>query len=139
MELVPEPAYHQVATIVEQTISRVSHYSGPLPRPSDLEKYELVKPGFAERIMVMSEREQLHRHSFGEMMLTSELGLKQRGQWFAMASIVILSAFAAYLAFRGASAAAALVATGAILGIVGIFVTGRVLDAKQAPFTADDE
>lgn len=30
----------------------------PLPSPEELEQYELVKPGFAERLLIMAEKEQ---------------------------------------------------------------------------------
>ena len=43
-------------------ISEQHHYSGPLPRPDDLAKYDQIVPGAAERIIKMAEAEMLHRH-----------------------------------------------------------------------------
>ena len=37
------------------------HYSGSIPQPSDLQKYENIKIGFAERIITMAENEANHR------------------------------------------------------------------------------
>lgn len=41
---------------------RVEYRVGPLPDASELQKYEKVQKGFAERIMRMAEKEQNHRH-----------------------------------------------------------------------------
>ena len=36
-------------------------YTGPLPLPEHLEKYESINPGTAERIIAMAERQAAHR------------------------------------------------------------------------------
>ena len=38
-----------------------SAYSGPLPAPATIKKYENILPGSAERIFKMAEKEQAHR------------------------------------------------------------------------------
>jgi uncharacterized membrane protein len=48
------------------------HYSGPIPEPSDLQKYEDVKIGFAERIMSMAECESTHRQNIDNRIINSE-------------------------------------------------------------------
>lgn len=54
-----------------QTVQVVQQqtYQGPIPHPSDLEKYELVIPGAAERILHMAEAENQHRHKQEEAAL----------------------------------------------------------------------
>lgn len=51
----------QNSAIVAESKS-VTAYSGPIPPPESLEKYEQVVPGSAERILAMAEKEQEHRH-----------------------------------------------------------------------------
>lgn len=48
------------------------HYSGPIPEPSDLQQYENIKIGFAERIMSMAERESSHRQKIDNRIINSE-------------------------------------------------------------------
>ncbi|MBI1812728.1 DUF2335 domain-containing protein [Candidatus Peregrinibacteria bacterium] len=48
------PNNRQVIVQHEQTVS----YSGPLPHPGDLERFERILPGAAERIMRMAEQRQ---------------------------------------------------------------------------------
>ena len=114
----------RVAVIIEETISEISHHSGPLPRPSDMTQYEAIKPGFAERIMRLAEKEQDHRHAFTDGLVKRDYSLKTVGQYFAMASVLVFLGFAAYLGFLGDTRSAAFVATVAV-GVVGIFITRR--------------
>jgi uncharacterized membrane protein len=48
------------------------HYSGPIPQPSDLQKYEDIKIGFAERIVIMAENEANHRQKIELKIINSE-------------------------------------------------------------------
>jgi uncharacterized membrane protein len=114
----------RVAVIIEETISEISHHSGPLPRPSDMAQYEVIKPGFAERIMRLAEKEQDHRHAFTDGLVKRDYNLKTVGQYFAMASVLVFLGFAAYLGFLGDTRSAAFVASVAV-GVVGIFITRR--------------
>ncbi|GAB6010842.1 DUF2335 domain-containing protein [Viscerimonas tarda] len=47
-------------------------YSGPIPDPESLAKYETIQSGFAERIMRMAEDEAAHRRK-NEIMLTKNI------------------------------------------------------------------
>jgi uncharacterized membrane protein len=47
-------------------------YSGPLPKPSDLERYESIFPGLAERIVIMAEKEAETRHQTNKIQLEHE-------------------------------------------------------------------
>lgn len=39
------------------------HFSGPIPSPEVLAGYENIKPGFADRILSMAERQSSHRQA----------------------------------------------------------------------------
>ncbi|MHB1681004.1 MAG: DUF2335 domain-containing protein [bacterium] len=49
-----------------QQINKITHsigiWSGPLPPPEILKKYNEINPSFAERMLVMTEKEQGNRH-----------------------------------------------------------------------------
>jgi uncharacterized membrane protein len=47
--------------MVEQTIVQQYSYSGPLPPSEETERYEKVHPGFTDRWIKMSEKEQEER------------------------------------------------------------------------------
>lgn len=55
---------HEEISVV-QSVS----WSGPLPSPSDFQRYEETLPGAANRILEIVERQQSHQHSQERMML----------------------------------------------------------------------
>lgn len=137
-DLVPEENRAKVAVIIEETISEISHH-GPLPLPADLADYEAIQKGFAERIMQMAEKEQNGRLSSFNDLAGKEYNLKSRGQNYGLISVLVLVAFASFLAYLGATESAAWVAGGGIAGIVGIFVTGRFVSARESKNKMEDD
>lgn len=129
--LVPRENLPQVELIVEQAVGQVVHHSGPLPRAAELARYQQIDATFAERIVRMAEREQEFRHSLPRQVVQHDFALRSRGQIFALTLATVILLFAAYLGWLGDTAMAAAVAIGTLVGIVGIFVTGRVIEAKE--------
>lgn len=118
-----------------QIFSRMESHSGWLPTPDYMRQYDAILPGLAERIVALPEREQAHRHGVVDTMVKGEVALKRRGQSFAMASVVLFLGFSGLLVYCGQFDWAAKVAMFGIVGIVGIFVTGKWADAKAAQAT----
>ena len=55
------------------TLALVSEkHSGPLPHPDILAGYDKLLPGSAERILVMAEEEQRHRHEIENKIISTE-------------------------------------------------------------------
>lgn len=129
--LVPEPQRERVLTIVKETVS-ASHHSGPLPRPADMAGYEAIQTGFAERIMKMAESEQGFRHGWSGEVIKKDYDLKRRGQDYALIGLVILAAIAVGLIYAGDTEAAKAVVVYGIVAVVGVFITGRYLDSRDA-------
>ena len=86
-----------------------TEFSGPLPPPDALEKYERVSPGAAERIIAMVERESSHRHELGKFLVNNGYKQASKGQNYA----AIIGALA--------------IISGAIAGISGAQWTGSVI------------
>ncbi|MEQ1640822.1 MAG: DUF2335 domain-containing protein [Novosphingobium sp.] len=131
-ELLPPDKRTEFLQIIES-------HRGWLPPPKMLAQYNAVLPGLAERIVSMPEREQSHRHTFLDNEYERQFSLRQRGQILAMAGMVIIMAFAVFLAISGHAEWAAKVVIGTLVGIVGIFVTGRFLDFKTAAAEESNE
>ena len=106
-------------------------YSGPLPPAEALLRYEQVHPGLAERIVSMAEREQKHRHRVECAEVEEPFRLARRGQVCAVAVVVLMLGFAAFLALRGAVVAGAILAGVDILGLVVVFITGQEPSSKS--------
>ncbi|MCY3745033.1 MAG: DUF2335 domain-containing protein [Acidobacteria bacterium] len=93
----------------------VARYEGPLPTAGQLEKYETVLPGAAERIVSMAEAEHQNRHFLEKVGLIGGLLV-----WFALLVAAVL------LAHYGARTAAAVVGSGVGLMMLDRFIKRRV-------------
>lgn len=102
-----------------------STYSGPIPDPVSLEKYENIKPGFADRIITMAENEAKHRHEIETFMVQKSSRVSTLGVVFAFISVVIFGLLIFYALYKGSDVATLGVAIGAIASVAGIFIVMR--------------
>lgn len=70
----------EVGAIIEQ------HYSGPLPPPQALERYNDIIPNGADRIMVMAEKQGAHRQELEK----KALGTDSRNSFLGICSAFII-------------------------------------------------
>ena len=118
--------------VVAKSLMTLHHHSGPLPSPEVFQKYDLILPGAAERIMRMAEDDAAHRCSMEVSILHEQSGSDvrradetKRGQIFglvAVCSIVLLTAYALWLGMEKAAIGLGL---STIAGLVTAFVKGR--------------
>ena len=105
-------------------IAHQSHYEGPIPKPSDLQKYEDVKIGFAERIMSMAECESTHRQNIDNRIINSERIGGILGQIIAACmgfSVILLMGYAISKGFAEQMKWIGL----SIASVVGLFIYKR--------------
>ncbi|MGW3913165.1 DUF2335 domain-containing protein [Streptomyces sp. NPDC005070] len=105
--------------------------SGPLPDPSELLAYESALPGLADRIVHMTEVEQQHRHEINTWVVRQPYFLARTGQLCGLVAVLLMAAFAAYLASLGEAGWAVAVAAVDFVGVAGVFVTGQVASRRQ--------
>ena len=103
-------------------------YSGPLPPPKDLSEYNSLIPHAAHRIMSMAEKEQDARHKFNSDMSKS----RDKGQNYAMCSVILITALCSYLAYLGAYAVVGTIMVSALVAIVGSFIIGKKLSSNTS-------
>lgn len=99
-------------------------FTGPLPPPALLAEYEDIEPGFANRIMTMTERNGEHRREMErtnrqESNKLANLGLKLGATVTVVAFLTSIA-----LAALGAEWAASIVGGGTIVSLAGTFVYG---------------
>jgi uncharacterized membrane protein len=105
--------------------------SGPLPAPEDLQAYETALPGLAERIVSSFEREQAHRHRMEGERSRGDYRLKARGQLMGLVALFAMLAIVAFMVREGAATEAAALGTAVMIGVVAVYVTGRVIAARE--------
>lgn len=75
-------------------------YSGPLPHPSILDRYEQTLPGAADRIIKMAENQSAHRQEIERKVVSSNINNEKLGMHFAFiitSIIVVASVFLIYV------------------------------------------
>jgi len=114
-----------------QAAVEVSRYSGPLPRPEDLAKYEQVLPGSADRIIRMAEQQATHRQNLEKLVVESNTGIQKWG--LVCAFVIALSAIVGgvLLSLKGMSGAGLASIIGALAALVGVFVYGKSAQRKE--------
>nr|WP_255492142.1 DUF2335 domain-containing protein [Cetobacterium sp. 2A] len=101
-------------------------YQGPLPHPDLLKKFEDITPGAAERILLMAEKEQQHRHQLENEILIkesenikNEIELKGRGLIFGFLLALLIIIAGVYLLIFNKS----LEGFSLILGSIAMIIT----------------
>lgn len=96
-------------------------FSGPLPPPDALEKYERVSPGAAERIIAMVERESSHRHAS----VDNECKEASKGQNCAAILCALAIIFGTIAGISGAQWTGSVIGGLGGVGLVSAFIWGR--------------
>jgi len=69
-----------------QPVTTLTHveasYTGPIPPPGMLVKYNEAVPGAADRILVMAERQSVHREAIESKVVDAGIKSQARGSWF---------------------------------------------------------
>lgn len=108
-----------------------SAFSGPLPPPDLLQKYNEIVPGLADRIVQMAERQESHRHDLEGRAVQADI---RRG-YFGMSSGLVVAlvglAIGGYLLSLGQKVEGSLFAGSTLAAIVGVFVYGTGQRRKE--------
>lgn len=110
---------------VSITASRTEMFSGPVPHPDLLAKYNDALPNGAERIVAMAEKQQDHRISLESFMAKEMTSRSKTGLYlgFFLALLVILGGI--FLIYSGKDIQGFAVLIGSIATMVTIFIGTR--------------
>ena len=126
-----------------ETLIEASAWSGPLPEPDILRKYDEVLPGSAERILKMAEDQQKHHNDQETRQLDMYLTLLQadskrsnRGLWAGFAITLAGLGGGMFLVYAGHDWAGAAIAGLNLVSLAAVFVYGtRSRRAERADNT----
>lgn len=97
-------------------------FSGPVPHPDHLAGYEKTLPGAADRILIMAEKEQEHRHEMEKDLLKTKRKQHTRGQNIGCGLAIVLAAFASVLGFLGHDWLSGAIFTTTIISVIIVYV-----------------
>jgi uncharacterized membrane protein len=108
--------------IVRQVVQHTAHsHSGPLPDPNTLAGYEKALPGAAERVFLMAEREQKHKHQCEASALKWAVISTLIGQFSGFIIGLIGVGGGIYLVFAGKPLAGFSTFFTSLASIIGVF------------------
>jgi len=125
-ELFPRPqnSPEQKKQTLTGVQSSFQSYTGPIPPPAMLEKYNQVVPGAAERILKLAEDQSSHRQNIETIVIKSD----SRNSLFGVFSALIISLGVIYLAYfaikENYPAAGVIFSALGLSSLVGTFIYG---------------
>lgn len=123
-----------------QQLSTVASFewSGQMPPPDTLAKYEAITPGAADRILSMAEKEMEQRHRYeNEMLRQDDDRLQKRcrldvlSMWLGFICVLVLAALIGFAIYKGADSVAIGTAIGAIAAVAGLFTYSKLTREKE--------
>ena len=110
-------------------------YSGPLPPAEEIEAYERVCPGAADRIITMTEKSLEHRISNEKIIVNEETKQSGRGQILGFVLAVFFGIIALVLGLMEHEVLAGIIASGDIVSLAVIFVLNKVPELRRGSNT----
>lgn len=106
-------------------------FSGPLPPPSLLARYNEIIPNGAERILAMAERQSKHRESLESAVVAGNLQSQRRGALYAfiLALVAILGGF--FLIYAGRNVSGLVTIITSLAGLVSVFFYSQHKQSKE--------
>jgi len=114
----------QTQTDKRDQIIVTSQFSGPIPPPDALAKYDGIVPGAAERILKMAENEAASRQRNDDKLVDNIVRTSYLGIFFAFASVMLLAALACFALINDYPTVAGGVVV-AMASVAGIFILFR--------------
>lgn len=112
-------------------IHKESSFSGPIPDPESLAKYEQISPGFADRILNMAEEEAKHRRKKEDKLVKNTVTTAIMGIIFAFVSVAMFCGLILFALIHAYSLATLGLAIGAIASVAGLFIVFRSNKKQQ--------
>jgi uncharacterized membrane protein len=131
-ETLPEPTKSQkeethelhLKKVVKQIIAE--SFSGPLPRPADLQEYEKVMSGAADRIFKMAESQSQHRQSLEKIVVSGNSKRAFCGLFVGAFVALCALGSSVFLIFNGHELAGSVIGGIDLVALVSVFVYGSV-------------
>lgn len=121
--------FNQLPSGMKMTVAR-SRFSGPLPPPKQLEEYEKVLPGAADRILTMAEKQSEHRQKMESTVVKANTRDGHIGVIFAFILGLVIILGGIYLAAIG-HPYGTWFSLGGVATLIGVFVYGTRSSRKE--------
>lgn len=119
-----------ISTVVKVVQSET--FSGTLPHPSHLERYEVLVPGIGERMMVSTERTLEHNLSSLKLSQKNDHRYRLLGMWLGFFALLLLVGSAVYVGLQGNNILSGMLLGTSVLSSIGVFVSAHISKPKES-------
>ena len=120
-------------------IHQHSSFSGPLPHPEILKRFDEVVPGSAERIIKMAEGQFAHRTELERKVIDSDISRSKWGQILGFLIAVIGLGVSLVAILYGKQWAGSIIGGATLASLVGVFMYGSRVRSQERERKADDK
>jgi uncharacterized membrane protein len=114
-----------------QITAQAMRFTGPLPPPEILSRYNDAIPGGAERILAMAENQSQHRQTLEKQVVDANCRAQRNGSVFGFLICLAAIGSGTFLIYVGKSAQGLVPIIGALGGLVAVFVIGKYQQKKD--------
>src|SRR3989338_6291096 len=114
-------------------------FSGPLPPPEILRKFDEVVPGAAERIIKMAEDQSIHRKELEKKVIDSDIARSKWGQILGFVIAIAGLAVSAIVVVYGSAIAGGIIGVGTLASLVGVFMYGSKTRSEERKVKSSKE
>ena len=114
----------QIARPQSAGVMATTYTSGPIPDASQLERYDMVCPGAADRIITMAEKQSKHRQDIEKKVVTASSRDSLLGLLAAFIIGIVTTVFGGVLILKSHDAAGTIFGGVGLSSLVGTFVYG---------------
>ena len=106
-------------------------FSGPLPHPDVLRKFNEIVPGAAERIIKMAEDQSTHRKELEKKVIDSDIARSKWGQILGFIIAITGLGVSVIVAVYGSALAGGIIGVGTLASLVGVFMYGSKTRSEE--------
>ena len=117
--------YTEIEKVVSLLYQQIQHFSGPLPSPEMLKKYNEILPNAAERVFRMAERAQDHYEETEKKLVDLEIKKVPKGQNHAFMIAITGIVGAVICAFLGQVTIGSIIGGATLISVVPHFIPGK--------------
>jgi uncharacterized membrane protein len=114
-----------------QITATAASFSGPLPPPEILVRYNEAVPGGAERILAMAERQSQHRQDLENRVIEANCRVQRTGPVYGFIICMTAILSGVYLVATGKNVAGIAAIVSSLASLATVFVIGKQKQKKE--------
>lgn len=107
-------------------------YSGPMPKPDHMDRYNQIVPGAAKDILEEFKANGAHSRKVELIAVKGAVDNDSRGQWMAFFLVALGFGLVAYLATINQGIVAGIVAGTLLVAVIAGFLSKKIFNAKES-------